>query len=138
MIKEAKGNISGNIFLFQHLQILCEHKIRRCKNGFFCWIETSDTAYRNCNVVKHLEHPLIILLFLHDPGGFFAAHKSVCEKIIVLSEECPCHTGYQSTYIQFIFTAGNTAMKSNELCIYLLGRIEIIDHMVNSTAPGNA
>ena len=35
MIKEAKGNISGNIFLFQHLQILCEHKIRRCKNGFF-------------------------------------------------------------------------------------------------------
>ena len=25
-------------------------------------------------------------------------------------------------------------MKSNELCIYLLGRIEIIDHMVNSTA----
>ena len=29
-------------------------------------------------------------------------------------------------------------MKSNELCIYLLGRIEIIDHMVNSTAPGDA
>ena len=64
----------------------------------------------------------ILLLFLHDPGGFFAAHKSVCEKIIVLSEECLCHT----------------AMKSNELCIYLLGRIEIIDHMVNSTAPGDA
>ena len=81
---------------------------------------------------------MILLLFLHDPGGFFAAHKSVCEKIIVLSEECLCHTGYQSTYIQFIFTAGNTAMKSNELCIYLLGRIEIIDHMVNSTAPGDA
>ena len=80
----------------------------------------------------------ILLLFLHDPGGFFAAHKSVCEKIIVLSEECPCHAGYQSTHIQYIFTAGNTAMKSNELRIYLLGRIEIIDHMVNSTAPGDA
>ena len=33
--QRSEGNISGNIFLFQHLQILCEHKIRRCKNGFF-------------------------------------------------------------------------------------------------------
>ena len=29
-------------------------------------------------------------------------------------------------------------MKSDKLRIYLLGRIEVIDHMVNSTAPGDA